>query len=90
MWRPSRQATQPPQRQFIANRLFLPTSDQKLLEDVLAVLSHVAASAMRGNHAYDGPAVAAQRKMPTLHLAATSALNPLYLMSQWLPTIVNG
>jgi pimeloyl-ACP methyl ester carboxylesterase len=85
---------QEPRRQFIANRLFLPTSDRKLLEDVLAVMlaapSHVAASAMRGDHAFDGPAVAAQCKVPALHLAATPPLNPPHLMSQWLPTVVNG
>jgi hypothetical protein len=71
---------QEPRRQFIANRLFLPTSDRKLVEDVLAVmlatLSHVAASAMRGDVAFDGPAVAAQCKVPALHLAATAPLNP--------------
>jgi pimeloyl-ACP methyl ester carboxylesterase len=43
---------QEPRRQFIVNRLFLPTSDRKLVEDVLAVMlaapSHVAASAMGG------------------------------------------
>jgi pimeloyl-ACP methyl ester carboxylesterase len=55
---------QEPRRQFIVNRLFLPTSDRKLVEDVLAGMmatpSHVAASAMRGVLAFDGPAVAAQ------------------------------
>ena len=53
---------QEPQRQFIAN-MFLPTSDRRLMEDVLtmmlAVPSHVAVSAMRGGLAFDGPAVAA-------------------------------
>ncbi len=85
---------QEPRRQFIMNRLFLPTSDRKLVEDVLAVMlatpSHVAASAMRGDVAFDGPAVAAQCKVRALHLAATSPLNPPHLMSQWLPTVVNG
>lgn len=85
---------QEPRRQFVANQLFLPTSDRKLVEDVLAVMlaapSHVAASAMRGILAFDAPAVAAQCKVPALHLAATPALNPLHLMSQWLPTVVNG
>lgn len=85
---------QEPCRQFIANHLFLPTSDRKLVEDVLAVMlaapSHVAASAMLGILAFDGPAVAAQCKVPALHLAATSPLNPPHLMSQWLPTVVHG
>jgi len=81
-------------RQFIANHLFLPTSDRKLVEDVLTVMlaapSHVAASAMRGILAFDGPAVAAQCKVPALHLAATPPLNPPHRMSQWLPTVING
>jgi pimeloyl-ACP methyl ester carboxylesterase len=64
------------------------------VEDVLAAMlaapSHVAASAMRGSLAFDGPAVAAQCKVPALHLAATPPINPPHLMSQWLPTVVNG
>ena len=85
---------QEPRRRFIANRLFLPTSDRKLVEDVLAVMmaapSHVAASAMKGTLGFDGPAVAAQCKVPALHLAANPPRNPPHLMSQWLPTVVNG
>jgi pimeloyl-ACP methyl ester carboxylesterase len=85
---------QEPRRQFIANHLFLPTSDRKLVEDVLAVMlatpSHVAASAMRGDLAFDGPAVAAQCTVPALHLAATPPFNPPHRMSEWLPTVVNG
>jgi pimeloyl-ACP methyl ester carboxylesterase len=85
---------QEPRRQFIANHLFLPTSDRKLVEDVLAVMlatpSHVAASAMRGDLAFDGPAVAAQCKVPALHLAATPPFNPPHRMAEWLPGVVNG
>jgi pimeloyl-ACP methyl ester carboxylesterase len=85
---------QEPRRQFIANQLFLPTSDHKLVEDVLAVMlatpSHVAASAMRGDLAFDGPAVAAQCKVPALHLAATPPFNPPHRMAEWLPGVVNG
>jgi pimeloyl-ACP methyl ester carboxylesterase len=85
---------QEPRRQFIANNLFLSTSDRKLVEDVLAVMlatpSHVAASAMRGDLAFDGPAVAAQCTVPALHLAATPPFNPPHRMSEWLPTVVNG
>jgi hypothetical protein len=76
------------------NRLFLPTSDRKLVEDVLAVMltvpNHVAASAMRGVLAFDGPAVAAQCTVPALPLATTPPLNPPHLMSQWLPIVVHG
>ena len=85
---------QEPRRQFIANHLFLPTSDRQLVEHVLAVMlatpSHVAASAMRGDLAFDGPAVAAQCTVPALHLAATPPVNPPHRMSEWLPTVVNG
>ena len=81
-------------RQFVADNMFLPTSDRKLMENVLAVMMaaprHVAANAMRGILAFDGPTVAAQCKVPALHLAATPPRNPPHLMSQWLPTIVNG
>src|SRR5919109_3987721 len=85
---------QEPLRQFIVNRLFRPTSDRKLMEDVLAVMlavpSQVAASAMRGVLAFDGPAVAAQCTVPALHLATTPPSNPPHLLSQWLPTVVHG
>lgn len=85
---------QEPRQQFVANQLFLPASDRKLVEDVLEVMmaapSHVAASAMRGILAFDGQAVAAQCKVPALHLAATPPLNPPHLMSEWLPIVVNS
>lgn len=84
---------QEPQRQFITN-MFLPTSDRRLVEDVLAMMlaapRHAAVSAMRGGLAFDGPAVAAQCQVPALHLAATPPRNPPHLMTQWLPTVVNG
>jgi pimeloyl-ACP methyl ester carboxylesterase len=54
---------QEPRRRFIEN-MFLPTSDRRLVDDVLAVMmaapSHVPASAMRESLAFNGPAVAAQ------------------------------
>jgi pimeloyl-ACP methyl ester carboxylesterase len=85
---------QEPRHQFIANHLFLPTSDRKLVEEVLAVMlatpSHVAASAMRGDLAFDGPTVAAQCTVPALHLAATPPFNPPQRMAEWLPGLVNG
>jgi pimeloyl-ACP methyl ester carboxylesterase len=85
---------QEPRRQFLADSMFLPTSDRQLVETVtarmLATPSHVAASAMRGILAFDGPAVAAQCTVPALHLAATPPRNPPHLMTQWLPTVVNG
>jgi pimeloyl-ACP methyl ester carboxylesterase len=85
---------QEPRRQYITDHFFLPTSDRKLIEDVLAVMmatpSHVAASALRGMQNFNGTAVAAQCKIPALHIAATFPLNPPHLMSQILPTVVNG
>ncbi|GIX48317.1 MAG: 3-oxoadipate enol-lactone hydrolase [Candidatus Tectimicrobiota bacterium] len=85
---------QEPRRQFITERLFLPTSDRKLVEDVLAVMlaapPHVAASAMRGILAFDGVAAAARCRVPALHLAATPPLNPPHQMAEWLPGVVQG
>ncbi len=85
---------QEPRKQFLAGHMFLPTSDPKHRENVLAVMmttpSHVAANAMRGILAFDGLAVAAKCRVPALHLAATPPRNPPHLMSQWLPGVVNG
>ena len=85
---------QEPRRQLIETQMFLPTSDRKLVEDVTAAMmaapSHVAASALRGILKFDGKTVAAQCKVPALHLATTNPSNPPHLMSQWLPNVVNG
>jgi len=85
---------QEPVRQFIVNRLFLPTSDGQLVKDVLALMlaapTDVSAADVRAMLAFDGPAVAAQCKVPVLCLAATRPFNPPHLMSQWLPTVING
>ena len=85
---------QEPRRQFITNNLFLPTSDPTLVEDVRRVMmdapSHVAANALRGILPFDGPAFAAQCRVPALHLMGASPLNPPHLMSQWLPNVVHG
>jgi len=85
---------QEPRRQFITQHLFMPTSERKLVDDVLAVMMaapmHVAANAMKGILAFDGPAVAAKCTVPALHLAANPPLNPPHLMSGWLPEVVNG
>jgi len=70
------------------------TSDKALVKRVLKVMmaspSHIAANAMKGILAFDGPAAAARCKVPALHLAATPPLNPPHLMTQWLPNVVNG
>ena len=85
---------QEPRREFIRNNLFLPTSDpmfvEKVLSTMMAAPSHVAAGALRGIAAFDGPAVAADCKVPALHLAAVSPFNPPHLMSQWLPNVIHG
>jgi pimeloyl-ACP methyl ester carboxylesterase len=57
---------------------------------MMAAPGAIAANAMKGILAFDGPAIAARCKVPALHLAATPPLNPPHLMSQWLPTVVNG
>ncbi len=78
---------QEPRQQAIAKSMFQPTSDRKLVKDVTAVImaapSHVAASAMRGMLEFDGTTVAAQCKVPSLHLANALHRNPPHLMSQW-------
>jgi len=84
---------QEPRRQFIADN-FIPTSDPKLVERVAAVMlstpSHVAANVMKGNISFDSLSAAARCKVPALHLAATQPRNLPHLMSQWLPSVVNG
>lgn len=83
-----------PWRQQLKTYAFLPTSDRKLVEDVMAVAmaapSDIAASALRGILQFDGKALAEQCKVPALHLAPTDPSNPPHLMSQWLPHVVNG
>ena len=68
-----------PLSQWIKN-MFLPTSDRQLMEKVLAVMlsapPHVAASAVRGALAFDGPAAAALCTAPVLHLAASPPRMP--------------
>lgn len=85
---------QEPRRQFIAERLFLPTSDKALVDRVLKVMmaapDHVASAAMRGILGFEGVKAAARCKVPALHIAATPPLNPPHMMAEWLPTVVNG
>jgi pimeloyl-ACP methyl ester carboxylesterase len=85
---------QEPRRQFIVERLFLPTSDKALVDRVLKVMmaapAHVASAAMRGILAFEGVKAAARCKVPALHIAATPPLNPPHMMTEWLPTVVNG
>ena len=83
-----------PQRQFIEQHLFLPSSDKALVKHIVDVMTsgpaYVAAAAMKGILAFDGVAAAACCKVPALHIAAAPPLNPPHLMSQWLPAVVNG
>jgi pimeloyl-ACP methyl ester carboxylesterase len=84
---------QEPRRDLIRS-LFLATSDPMRVESVLRTMmgapGHVAAAALRGIVAFGGPAVAAQCKVPALHLAGAAPFNPPHLMSQWLPNVVHG
>jgi pimeloyl-ACP methyl ester carboxylesterase len=84
---------QGPRSEFIKN-MFLPTSDRRLVDTVLAGMlaapSHVAADAIRGALEFDARGASASCKVPALHLAATPPLNPPHLMSEWLPNVVNG
>ena len=62
--------------QFIKS-MFIPTSDQRLVENVTAVMlaapPHIAAAAIRGALEFDCQAAAALCKAPALHLAAIPA-----------------
>jgi pimeloyl-ACP methyl ester carboxylesterase len=68
-----------PRTQWVKN-MFLPTSDRRLMAEVLAVMlsspPHVAASAVRGVLEFDAQAAAALCKMPALHLAASPLRMP--------------
>jgi pimeloyl-ACP methyl ester carboxylesterase len=85
---------QGPLRQYVTERFFLPTSDRKLLKEVLAVMTAMpnkaAANALRAIPEFNGAAVAARCKVPVLHIAATPPLNPPHLVAQILPTVING
>lgn len=82
-----------PQRQFIEQQLFLPTSDKALVKRVVEVTTsgpaHVAAESLKGVLDFDGVATAARCNVSALHIAGTP-LNPPHLMSQWMPKVVNG
>jgi pimeloyl-ACP methyl ester carboxylesterase len=83
-----------PRRQFIEQALFLPQSPAELrsrvADEMVSAPSHVAAAAMRGILAFDGPRVAATCRVPALHIAATPPLNPPHLLSEWMPDVVHG
>jgi pimeloyl-ACP methyl ester carboxylesterase len=85
---------QEPLRQYVTERFFLTTSDRRLLEQVLAVMTampnKVAANALRAIPEFDGAAAAALCKVPVLHIAATPPLNPPHLVAQLLPGVING
>jgi pimeloyl-ACP methyl ester carboxylesterase len=56
----------------------------------MAAPAHVAAAAMRGILVFDGVKAAARCKVPALHIAATPPLNLPHMMTEWLPSVVNG
>lgn len=81
-----------PRTQWVKN-MFLPTSDRRLMAEVLAVMLSAppqAASAVRGVLEFDARAAAALCKVPTLHLAASPLRMPPPSIREWLPNIVEG
>ena len=85
---------QEPLSQWIKN-MFLPTSDRRLTEKVLAVMlsapPHVAASAVRGALEFDARAAAALCTVPALHLAASPPPRmPPASIRDRLPNIIDG
>jgi pimeloyl-ACP methyl ester carboxylesterase len=82
-----------PRSQWIKN-MFLPTSDRRLMEEVLAVMlsapPDVAASAVRGVLEFDSPAAAALCTARVLHLAASPPRMPPASIREPLPNIVDG
>ena len=82
-----------PRSQWIKN-MFLPTSDRRLMEEVLAVMlsapPDVAASAVRGVLEFDSQAAAALCTAPALHLAASPPRMPPASIRERLPNIVDG
>jgi pimeloyl-ACP methyl ester carboxylesterase len=82
-----------PRTQWVKN-MFLPTSDRRLMAEVLAVMlsapSHVAACAVRGVLEFDALAAAALCKVPALHLAASALRMPPSSIRERLPNIVDG
>jgi len=82
-----------PRTQWVKN-MFLPTSDRRLMAEVLAVMvsapPHVAASAVRGVLEFDARAAAALCMVPALHLAASPLRMPPSSIRERLPNIVDG
>jgi pimeloyl-ACP methyl ester carboxylesterase len=81
-----------PRSEWIKN-MFLPTSDRRLMEEVMAVMlsapPDVAASAVRGVLEFDSPAAAALCTVPALHLAASPPRMPPSIRDR-LPNILDG
>jgi len=83
-----------PQRLLIASRYFLPSSSKRILNQVRDAMmsspAHVAIEALRGIVSFNVLEIVDRCKVPALHLAATPPLNPPHLMSEWMPSVVNG
>jgi pimeloyl-ACP methyl ester carboxylesterase len=79
--------------QFIKS-MFIPTSDQQLVENVTAVMlaapPHIAAAAIRGSLEFDCQAAAALCKAPALHLAALPRRMLPQSITERLPNLLNG
>jgi pimeloyl-ACP methyl ester carboxylesterase len=82
---------QGPQRDCISD-FFLPTDDmavkEKTIADMLSTPLHVAVPAWES--AFDGRAMAARCKVPTLHIGAAVPLNPMAQMEELIEGVVSG
>ncbi len=89
-----KEGDQGPRRDFIGERLFLPTDDgavkEKVLADMLGTPVHVAAAAMESVWALDGPGMASRCKVPTLHIGAAAPINPLAQLEGLIEGAVSG
>lgn len=89
-----KEGDQGPRRDFISERLFLPTDDaavkETVLADMLGTPVHVAIAAMESVRAFDGPGIASRCKVPTLHIGAAAPLNPLAQLEGLIEGAVSG
>jgi len=81
-------------RQQLIAGLFLPSSNRELVERVLHVMMSaprdVAAGGVRAILDFNAPSAAARCTVPSLHISAARPLNPVNLMTEWLPGLVQG
>jgi pimeloyl-ACP methyl ester carboxylesterase len=85
---------QGPRREFVENVLFSPYDDvtvkEKVLADMLATPVHVAVAALKSVQEFDGRQMAAKCRVPALHIAAATPINPLAQVEELLDGVVSG